>query len=478
MEAVIGLEIHAQLLTQSKMFCGDAAHCGAEPNTQISAISLAHPGTLPRVNKKAVEFAIRMGLACGSKISAHQVFDRKNYFYPDLPKGYQLTQDRTPVCVGGTIVVSIDGQDREIALNRIHLEEDAGKSLHDHEADTLIDFNRAGVPLIEIVTEPVLRSAAEAGALMSEVRKLVRYLGICDGNMEEGSLRCDANVSVRPTGSATLGKKVEVKNMNSVRHLQRAIEFEIERQKGIVAGGGTVVSETRTFAASSGKTCGMRTKEELSDYRYFPDPDVAPLVISSEWIEDIKSQLPALPRQRHQHYVSVFGLPHYDATVITDSRELADYFEQVCTFTTHYKAASNWIMGPVKSYLNEHQTAADGFPLTAKILAEIIDLVASGKVSFAMASQKLLPALMDKPAASVVLLAEELNLLQTSDAGDIAKLVAEVVREFPLKVEAYKKGKKAIVTMFMGEVMKRSQGKADPRLTQQLVIQALNDPKN
>src|SRR5579859_6246193 len=331
---VIGLEVHAQLLAKSKIFNTDEAAYGGAPNTHVGVITLAHPGTLPRLNKLVVEYAIKMGLACHSEISRAQVFDRKNYFYPDLPKGYQITQDRTPICKGGFIAIKTKGGEKhDIKLNRIHLEEDAGKSIHlQNETDTLVDFNRAGVALIEIVTEPVIRSAEEASALLAEIRKIVRYLDICDGNMEEGSLRCDANVSVMLNGAGEFGKKVEIKNMNSFRFVQRAIDFEVERQIESIEQGRAVISETRTFNVSDGRTYGMRTKEELNDYRYFPDPDLSPLVISDDWLAAVKSQMPALPNELFKKFVTQYGLPEYDAHVLTESKEMAAFFEDLCSF--------------------------------------------------------------------------------------------------------------------------------------------------
>jgi aspartyl-tRNA(Asn)/glutamyl-tRNA(Gln) amidotransferase subunit B len=474
-KVVIGLEVHAQLLTKSKIFNADVAEYGSAPNTNVGVITLAHPGTLPKLNKKAVEFATKMGLACHSKISTFQIFDRKNYFYPDLPKGYQLTQDRTPICVGGFITIPTkDGGEKDIVLNRIHLEEDAGKSIHlEGETDTLLDFNRAGTPLIEIVTEPVISSSEDAGALMAEIRKLVRYLDICDGNMEEGSLRCDANVSMMLKDAATLGKKVEVKNMNSIRNIQRAIDFEMERQAALLEKGEPVISETRTFNANDGKTYSMRTKEELNDYRYFPDPDVSPLEISEKWLAEIKSSMPQLPRDLYQKFVTDYQLPTYDAHILTDTKETAAYFEEICSHTKNFKAASNWVMGPVKSYLNETNQEIADFPVSAKTLAEVIQLIDSGKLNFAVASQKLFPVLIKNPAKAVIVLAEELNLIQDSNVDSILSVVKEVINEFPLKVEEYKKGKKTIVTMFMGEVMKRSKGKADPKVATELIVKEL-----
>ncbi len=474
--AVIGLEVHAQLSTKSKIFAADASVYGSDPNTTVSVITLGHPGTLPKLNKVAVEYAIRMGLACNCEISRFVIFDRKNYFYPDLPKGYQITQDRTPICKGGFISVETKAGKIDLALNRIHLEEDAGKSIHlADEPDTLVDLNRAGVPLIEIVTEPCLRSSDEAYALLTEIRKLVRYLGICDGNMEEGSLRCDANVSIMPTGAREFGKKVEVKNMNSIRNVQRAIDHEIERQIAEVESGNVILSETRTFDATSGKTFGMRTKEELNDYRYFPDPDLSPLNISDEWLSSIRAAMPALPREMFQRFVEVYGLPEYDAQVLSDSRDVAEYFLELCEHTPNYKAASNWVMGPVKSQLNEHNASASSFGLKPARLAEVIALVDEGKLSFTVASQKIFPELLGDGNSSALDIAQRLNLIQNSDRGAISPIIDEVIKEFPLKVEEYKSGKKGIVAMFMGEVMKRSKGKADPKVANALIAEKLKD---
>lgn len=474
---VIGLEVHAQLLVKSKIYNTDAAVFGSDPNTNVSVITLAHPGTLPKLNRKAVEYAIKMGMACHCEISRFNIFDRKNYFYPDLPKGYQLTQDRTPICKGGYLTVNLkDGSEKDIRLNRIHIEEDAGKSIHlPDEEDTLVDFNRAGVPLIEIVTEPCIHSSEEAAALLTEIRKIVRYLEICDGNMEEGSLRCDANVSVMLKGADRLGKKVEVKNMNSIRNVQRAIDHEIERQIMELERGNAIVSETRTFNADNGKTYGMRTKEELNDYRYFPDPDLSPMMVSEEWLKEIKASMPALPRELYLKYIQDYHLPEYDAHVLTDAKDVAVYFEEVCKHTSNFKAASNWIMGPVKSLLKELDFTADQFPVKARVLAELIALVDDNKVSFSSASQHLLPELLKNPDKPVLAVAEQLNLVQDSNQNTILPIIEEVIKEFPLKVEEYKKGKKGIIGMFMGEVMKRTNGKADPKMANELITKKLQE---
>lgn len=474
-EAVIGLEVHCQLATKSKIFAGDLAEYGHLPNTNISVITLGHPGTLPKLNKKVVEYAIKMGLACECEITRENYFDRKNYFYPDLPKGYQVTQDKTPICKGGFINIKTkSGVERQIGITKIHMEEDAGKSIHlDGETDTLVDYNRAGVPLIELVTEPEIKSSEEAYAFVTEVRKLVRYLEICDGNMEEGSMRCDANISIMPKGSKVFGKKVEVKNMNSIRNVQRAIEVEIERQILEVEQGNAVVSETRTYDANRNMTYGMRVKEELNDYRYFPEPDLSPLRISEEYLKSIKNSMPSLPHELYNKFVDQYKLPEYDAMVLTDSKEIALFFEELCTCTDNYKAASNWVMGPVKSSLNELQLLVSNFPIKCAKLADLIQMVEDGKVSYSVASQKVYPQLLMHPDKTPLGIAEELNLIQESDTDSLQLIIDEVVASFPEKVKDYKSGKKALFGMFMGEVMKKTQGKADPKVTSKLLSETL-----
>ncbi len=475
-ELVVGLEVHAQLLTKSKIYNSDSTAYGSAPNTNISAITLAHPGTLPKLNEKVIEYAIKMGLACHCEISRVNIFDRKNYFYPDLPKGYQLTQDRTPICLGGYVTVSpLNGEVRDIAMNRIHVEEDAGKSIHvSGDEDTVLDFNRAGVPLIEIVTEPVIRTSAEAFSFLAEIRKMVRYLDICDGNMEQGSLRCDANISVRLKGDSTLGKKVEVKNMNSMRNVQRAIDHEFERQVAALENGEVIFSETRTFDAATGTTAGMRTKEELNDYRYFPDPDLSPLHVSEEWLDAIKRTMPVLPRELFLKYTTEYDLPTLDAEVLTETKELAGYFEKLAGKIKNYKTASNWLMGPVKSYLNEHSTEITSFPLEVDRFAELIGLVTTNKVSHTAAQQTLFKALIDHQDKSAAELAEELNLIQDSDSDSLGEIIDTIINDFPDKVKGYKNGKKGLIGMFMGELMKRSNGKADPKVANELLREKLS----
>ena len=475
-QVVVGLEIHVQLSTQSKIFSADAATYGQPPNTNISAITLGHPGTMPKLNRQAIEYAIRMGLACRCTIAQRTVFARKNYFYPDLPKGYQIMQDKTPICCGGEVTIITSQGERQVALHHIHLEEDAGKSMHlTQESETLVDLNRAGVALIEIVTEPALHSSEEASALLTEIRRMVRYLDICDGNMEEGSIRCDANVSVKPQEAAELGKKVEVKNMNSIRNVQRAIDFEVQRQITQLEAGEEVVSETRTFDAARGTTASMRTKEELNDYRYFPEPDLSPLEVSDAWLANIRAAMPRLPHDYRRRFTEEYGLPAYDAEVLTDTKESAEYFEKLCQHTTHYKAASNWMMGPVRSFLNEGSAMLSDFPVSPLQLAALVDLVARNDVSFAVASQRLFPALLADPRRPVRQIAQDLNLLQDSNVGSLQPLIDEVLSTFPDKVAAYQRGKKGLLGLFMGELMKRSQGKANPKLANELLRKSLEE---
>lgn len=473
-EAVIGLEVHAQLLTESKLFCNDSAAFGGAPNTHISPITLGHPGTLPRMNHKAVEYAVKLGLACHCEIAQENYFARKNYFYPDLPKGYQVSQHTAPICNGGHVAIITATGERNIQLNRIHLEEDAGKSLHDQDpSNTLVDYNRAGVPLVEIVTEPDLFNADEAYTYLTNLRRLVRYLDVCDGNMEEGSMRCDANISVRLKGVTTLGTKVEVKNMNSIRNVKRAIENEIKRQIEIIETGGTIVQETRSFDASNGSSFSLRSKEEANDYRYFPEPDLAPFRITADYLESIQRALPALPDELVQKYTQQYGLPEYDARVLCDDKATADYFEQVITVAPQHKAAANWLLGPVKQYLNEHSCGLEQFPLTAAGMAALIQLVEAGKVSFSIASSRIFPEMIQQPGKTPLEIATALNLLQDTNVDNISPIIDEVLAKYPGKVAEYKAGKKGLMGLFVGEVMKLSQGKADPKLTNQLLAEKL-----
>ncbi len=473
-EAVIGLEVHAQLATISKLFCGDSTSFGAAPNTHISPITMAHPGTLPKTNKKAVEYAIRMGLSCHCEIEKDNYFARKNYFYPDLPKGYQVSQHTTPICKGGYVTIRTAAGERNVQLNRIHMEEDAGKSIHDMDDHyTCIDLNRAGTPLIEIVTEPDIHSAEEAWQYVTEVRKLVRWLGICDGNMEEGSLRCDANVSIRLKGEAKLGTKVEVKNLNSIRNVKKAIEYEIDRMIQAVEEGGSIKQQTRSFDASNDTTFAIRDKEEANDYRYFPDPDLAPFHLTDQFINAIRVSLPALPKELMEKYQSAYGLSAYDAAQLCDDKATADYFESVIQHTTQYKAVANWMLGPVRQHLNETNAGFDTLALLPVILADLIKLVEEGKASFSVASSKILPVVITNNADPLQV-AETMNLLQVSDANELETWINQALAKMPEKVQEYKKGKKGLVGLFVGEVKKLSKGKADPKVVTQLLEEKLN----
>ena len=474
-ETVIGLEVHAQLRTKSKLFCGDSASFGAEPNTHISEITLAYPGTLPKLNRQAVELAIRLGIACHCAIEHKNYFARKNYFYPDLPKGYQISQHTTPICKGGYVSIRSAAGEKHIPLNRIHLEEDAGKSIHDlDDNNSCIDYNRAGVPLVEIVTEPAIYNAEDAAAYITELRKLVRYLDVCDGNMEEGSMRCDANVSIRLKGEQKLGVKVEVKNLNSIRNVRKAIEYEVKRMIDLVEQGASVQQQTRSFDATNDTTFSLRSKEEANDYRYFPDPDLPPFIVSEEQLSNIKASMPALPEVLVEKYKSTLALSDYDARIICDDKETIAYFESLTKETTHYKAAANWLLGPVKSYMNEHAIQIDQFPVTPGTLAKLISLVESGRLSFSVASSKLLHTLAENKSADPLQVATTLNLLQDADSGAIAGWVDAVLASMPDKVAEYKKGKKGLIGLFMGEVKKISKGKADPKVTTQLLTEKLN----
>ena len=474
-EIVVGLEVHAQLLTKSKLFCGDSIAFGQEPNTHVSPITLGHPGTLPKMNRKAIEYAVKMGLACHCEIEKFNYFARKNYFYPDLPKGYQVSQHTTPICKGGFITIKSGNAVRNIRLNRIHLEEDAGKSVHDADIyNTSVDYNRAGTPLIEIVSEPDLRSAEEVYNYLSEIRKIVRYLGVCDGNMEEGSLRCDVNISVRKKGDEKFGTKVEVKNLNSIRNAKRAVETEAERLIDLLEKGETVIQQTRSFDAGNGTTFAIRDKEDADDYRYFPEPDLTPFNLQGKFIEKIKKELPQLHTERISKYVGEYKLSGYDAVVLTEEKSFSDYFEELISFDKDYKAAANWMTGPVKSWLNENGKEIEDFPLKAQKLSALIQLVNSNKVSFSAASSKLLNALLRDTAKEPLQLATELNLLQESNASAIEPIIEQVISKYADKVKEYKKGKKGLMSLFVGEVMKLSKGKADPKLTNDLLSEKLN----
>ncbi len=459
-----------QLHTHSKAYSSDPNVFGALPNTQISPLSLGHPGTLPRMNSKSIDYGILLGLALNSDIARYMHFARKNYFYADLPKGYQITQDKTPICVGGHIIIRDDeGKEKKIGVTRAHLEEDAGKSMHDQDPfDTLVDLNRAGVPLIEVVSEPEIRTPVEAYNYLTEVRKLIRYLGICDGNMEEGSMRCDANVSVRLKGFEGLNTRCEVKNMNSIRNVQRAIEYEFKRQIDAVEKGEIIVQETRSFDAVAGFTFSMRSKELAHDYRYFPEPDLVPVVLSEAHIKRIEESMPALPRELYSKYTADLGLSDYDASALTNEKETALWFEDLIEHTKNYKAASNWVLGPIKAYLNENAIELHDFNVSPSQIASTIELVDSGKVSASLAAEKILPVLADGSGKMALAVALELNLIQDAADDVIENAAREVLAEWPDKVAAYKAGNKGMLGLFMGELKKKTQGKANPKVASEI----------
>jgi aspartyl-tRNA(Asn)/glutamyl-tRNA(Gln) amidotransferase subunit B len=475
-EIVVGLEVHAQLLTETKLFCGDSATFGAEPNTHVSPVTLGHPGTLPVLNTKAITFAIKMGLACSCEIERINYFARKHYFYPDLPKGYQISQHTSPICKNGFVKIKVGQSEKKVRLNRIHLEEDAGKSIHDiDDINTAVDYNRAGVPLIEIVTEPDLSSGDEAYQYLTELRKILRYLKICDGNMEEGSMRCDANVSIRIIGETKLGIKVEVKNLNSIRNVKRAIDHEAQRMIGLAENNQKIIQQTRSFDASAGTSFPMRTKEEANDYRYFADPDLPPFLVSEAMLGEIKRSLPALPEELIKKYTTDLHLTDYDARVICDDKETSDYFEQLIRETSNYKSAANWMLGPVKSYLNEQQVSMDSFSLSPEKIAALIELIDQGQLNFSIASSRVFPALIKENNKDPLRVAMEMNLLQSSDAEVVSAWVEQVLAKMPDKVTEYKKGKKGLMGLFVGEVKRISKGKADLKLTNQLLMKKLDN---
>ncbi|HEV8209258.1 MAG TPA: Asp-tRNA(Asn)/Glu-tRNA(Gln) amidotransferase subunit GatB [Vicinamibacterales bacterium] len=475
-EAVIGLEIHAQLLTASKIFCGCSTAFGAAPNTHICPVCIGLPGALPVLNRAAVDFAVRAALALGCEIKHRSIFARKNYFYPDLPKGYQISQYELPIAIGGVLAFASGGEARRIGITRVHMEEDAGKSLHEGFADadrkSYVDYNRSGVPLIEIVSEPDLRSAPDAAEFFSRLRAILVWLGVNDGNMEEGSLRCDANVSVRPRGQAALGTKAEVKNLNSFRFLQKALEYEIARQTDVLSDGGRVVQETRLWDAAAGRTVSMRSKEEAHDYRYFPEPDLPPVVVDVERIERIRAAMPELPDARRRRFVDALGLSEYDAAQLTQSPRVADFFEDTVRAGAPAKAASNWIMGELARLLNEHGADITGSPVDASRLAGLIALVEKGTISGSMAKGVLEKMYGSALTADAIVSAE--GLAQIDDEAEIVALIADVLAANAGPVADYRGGKTSAFGFLVGKVMKAAAGKANPKRVNDLLKRALD----
>ena len=475
-QAVIGLEVHVQLLTNTKIFCGCSTTFGAEPNSQTCPVCLGLPGALPVLNKKVVEYAVRAGLATNCTIAPRSLFARKNYFYPDLPKGYQISQFELPICQNGHLDIEVEGDVKRIGITRIHMEEDAGKLVH---ADLTglgsgsgVDLNRACTPLLEIVSEPDIRSADEAVAYLKKLHQIVVYLGITDGNMEEGSFRCDVNVSVMPVGAAEFGTRTETKNVNSYRFVKQTIEYEIERQIEVIEEGGVIIQETRLFDPTSGTTRSMRSKEEAHDYRYFPDPDLVPLIISDDWVEDARLSLPELPDTKRNRYLAELGLTAYDAEVLTASRELAAYFEACTALQCQPKTAANWIMGELTRALNEDtgQSLAD-CPVTPQLLADLLLLIDKGTISNKIA--KTVFDEMYKSGKSPSVIVEEQGLVQVSDTGAIEAIIDEVMAREAGQVAEYRSGKEKVFGFFVGQVMRASKGKANPAVVNELLLAKL-----
>ena len=473
-EVVIGLEVHAQLLTRTKLFCGDTTAFGKEPNTQVSAISLGHPGTLPRLNNQAIHMAVKLGLACHCDIVQHNYFARKNYFYPDLPKGYQISQHTTPICRNGYVEIHSGEETKKVRLNRIHMEEEAGKSIHAEQGSfTNLDYNRAGMPLLEIVTEPDIRSAEEAFAYVTNLRKLVRHLGVCDGNMEQGSLRCDVNISVRPMGEKKLGTKVEIKNLNSIRFIKKAIEHESQRLIGQHKKGEAILQQTRGFDETNFTTYPIRTKEDEDDYRYFPEPDLPPFFVSNEEIEQIRSEMPALPEQVKASLLNDYQLSAYDAQQIADDSELSQFFFELVQHTKNYKSAANWTIGPIKNRLNNSEDETDGIRVSPVTIAQLIALIDEGKINFGIATQKILPQLFQQPETDITVYIQQQGLMQQQSGDEIDQLIEAALRKHEQKITEYKKGKKGLISLFVGEVMKLSKGRADAKLVTEKIIEKL-----
>ncbi|MGB3742304.1 Asp-tRNA(Asn)/Glu-tRNA(Gln) amidotransferase subunit GatB [Castellaniella sp.] len=481
-EVVIGLETHAQLSTQSKIFSRSSTRFGAAPNTQANAVDMALPGSLPAMNRGAVERAIQFGLAVGATVAPRSVFARKNYFYPDLPKNYQISQFELPIVVGGQLSFFVDETEHTINLTRAHLEEDAGKSLHEHftgphgESSSGIDLNRAGTPLLEIVTEPEMRSAAEAVAYARTLHGLVVWLGICDGNMQEGSFRCDANVSVRPRGQAAFGTRCEIKNLNSFRFLERAIQYEIRRQIELIEDGGKVVQETRLYDADHDETRSMRTKEDSDDYRYFPDPDLPPLIVSADWIERVRQGLPELPAAKRARFESALGLSPYDAAQLTLHRDVADYFEATCQAlpADQAKQAANWILGELSAALNRDSLSVGQSPVGPAQLAALINRIVDGTISNKIARDVFAAMWAGESAGNPDAIIEAKGLRQISDTGAIEAMIDEVLAAHPAIVEEYRAGKQKAFNSLVGQIMKAARGKANPQQVNTLLKQKLD----
>ncbi len=471
-EPVIGLEVHAQLKTKTKIFCGCSTSFGAPPNTHVCPVCLGMPGTLPVLNKKVVEYAMLMALATNCRINRVNRFARKNYYYPDLPKGYQISQYELPIAEHGYLDIEINGDNKRIGITRIHMEEDAGKLSHDpHRPLSMVDFNRTGVPLIEIVSEPDIRSPEEAGAYLRHMHAILRYLDICDGNMEEGSFRCDANISIRPKGEKKLGTRAELKNLNSFKNVEKSIEYEIFRQKDILLDGGTIIQETRLWNADINRSTSMRSKEEAHDYRYFPDPDLVPLHIDEQWINTLRKDIPELPQAKKERFITEYGLPSTDAEVLTSSRDMADYFDECVKLFNRPKQIGNWIMGSLLALLNLENKTISESPVSPHHLSDMLKLIEKGLISGKIA-KKIFDemAKTGKPPKQIV---EEKGLVQVTDKTEIESIVIKIVSDNPKEAEAYKNGKTKILGFFVGQVMKVTRGKANPQIVNEILKEKL-----
>ncbi|MEJ6951397.1 Asp-tRNA(Asn)/Glu-tRNA(Gln) amidotransferase subunit GatB [Natronospora cellulosivora (SeqCode)] len=470
-ETVIGLEVHAQLATDSKIFCNCSTEFGADPNMHTCPVCLGLPGTLPVLNKKVVDYAIMAGLATNCTIANYSKFDRKNYFYPDLPKAYQISQFDLPICREGYIEVELEDGIKKIGITRIHMEEDAGKLIHEGSIDkssgSLVDYNRTGVPLIEIVSEPDMRTPAEARQYLTQLKKILEYIAVSDCNMDEGSLRCDANVSIRPEGQKEFGTRAELKNMNSFKAVEKAIEYEVERQKEVIEKGGQVVQETRTWDDSLNKTISMRGKEQAHDYRYFPEPDLVPLEIDSEWVESLKNQLPELPKEKKERFVEEYGIPEYDAGVLTDSLALASFFEECVESYDNAKAVSNWIMGDFLRLVKEENLEIEEVKITGALLAKMLQLMDKGVISSKIA--KTIFEEMFKTGKDPEKIVEEKGLKQISDEGKLEEIVEKILADNPDAVEDIRNGKDRAIGFLVGQVMKETRGKANPGMVNKLI---------
>ncbi|HYB21955.1 MAG TPA: Asp-tRNA(Asn)/Glu-tRNA(Gln) amidotransferase subunit GatB [Thermodesulfobacteriota bacterium] len=470
-ESVIGLEVHAQLLTRSKIFCGCSTLFGAEPNTHTCPVCTGLPGSLPVLNQKVVEYTIRAALATHCRIAPYSQFARKNYFYPDLPKGYQISQYELPLATDGYVEIRVDGQIKRIDLIRIHMEEDAGKLLHDLSSDrgaySYVDFNRTGVPLIEIVSAPVIRTPEEASAYLRKLRAILMFLDICDGNMEEGSFRCDANISLRPRGQKGFGVKTELKNMNSFRNVQKALDYEIRRQTGLLDQGEKIVQETRLWDAAKGVTASMRGKEEAHDYRYFPDPDLVPLAIDPQWVEKIRASLPELPDNKKERFIRDYGIPDYDADILTSSKALANYYEECLRSYAKPKVVSNWIMSELLRELKRDEREIEECPVPARHLGEMLQMMDEGLISGKMAKSVFEEMYRTGKRAQEVV--KEKGWVQVSDSSEIDRIIDQVLAANPKEVEAYRKGKDKVFGFFVGQVMKATRGQANPQLVNDLL---------